>query len=1237
MPLSNQMPSRIAGDAPLVRLEMRHGAARPSWHDVAGEEFIIGSVAGCDLRIPGTNLPPIVAQVVRRADGLRIRKLAPTQPIFLNGQPVVTQATLAHGDVLQIGHVELHVHLALPEAAPTRRAEPAAAVSFVPIPPPPQYAPQPLAGASANVWQQYQQEVTQFREQQRQLKEQAHELESDRVIWYRRRDEIDREIQQQKLDLERERQGAIAQQQHTQAEARQVQDMRLQLQNREKEFETQLQEFTARVQTFQPRLAELTTREQAIAAREAQAAKSNADSQLAQQMQSQYQADLVRLDRLQVLLATKQQGTDAKSQEIEQRYAQMQRDAQELEEQARLLDGGHVRFKDEAERLTKQKAEQESLAGQLLERASMLEGQQAMLAAIRSKMDRLKEELRQQAQQLAEDRARNDEIATQLKQRLEQADKLKGELDAEYKERELERASHTERNAALHEAVTRIKELQDQLNAKEAELKELESKLNAQAAEQFEQTGLLRARAQQLVELQQRVEADRQSIRERETVLTQAEEARKALQEQLLRRGEELGARARAIEEQSQGLGGKEADLARARQQTDQERRAAQDQFEQLKADLETRAAEIQRLNTALTHREDNVRRQVERLKEAGLQIAAERKLAFESRTRWESDQGGVAEQMAKARTDLEAFRSDTLRQANELARALPELELRSQGAIDRLTQSREQLRGHLNELHTYARQSQEDLQELRAQIQAETDRLRQQELALHRARSEHRLAVTAFRQQIIDWQGRVGDMKHLFAQNESLLDLKQQALNAAAKEVDENSQKLAKQTETLHQQQREVAERKTEVEGHLGDMREWYRKKLRDLAGGAPPRRYTGEVLEMPKANVVNDPADESASQAQERASQGNEKASQGNEKASQGVYPLGTSSPGRDILSLTGDVDPADRKLGELLLQLELVDQEMLMPLWNEARRQRRSLRQVLLSSGAVTLYQMALIEAGNVDGLVLGPYRVVDRVQSSPRETLYRVFDPERSTVALLRHLAEAELADPVHPDEYRQRFGAAAKVSHPNLSATYEVSEINGRPAVLQEWVNGIASPDWPALAAVPGVWYRLLGQAGLGLQAAHAAGLVHGHLNIHSTVLTADGTLKLAGFGEPAWLVGTTEPANGVEADLQALGQIAVEWSMLAPRVKRSKPKPLPETLQNVIRGLGASAFGGLDRKDQTIMLPPFDENRLASATDLLTELDAVGADLPSNAEAWDRLIKHVGENATEGAALRRTA
>src|SRR5262245_40590041 len=73
---------------PPVRIEVRNGTSRPIIFDVSGEEFLIGSVPGCDLRLPGTNLPPVVCLIARQIDGVRLRKLAPTLPILVNGQPV---------------------------------------------------------------------------------------------------------------------------------------------------------------------------------------------------------------------------------------------------------------------------------------------------------------------------------------------------------------------------------------------------------------------------------------------------------------------------------------------------------------------------------------------------------------------------------------------------------------------------------------------------------------------------------------------------------------------------------------------------------------------------------------------------------------------------------------------------------------------------------------------------------------------------------------------------------------------------------------------------------------------------------------------------------------------------------------------------------------------------------------------------------------------------------------------
>jgi hypothetical protein len=331
-----------------------------------------------------------------------------------------------------------------------------------------------------------------------------------------------------------------------------------------------------------------------------------------------------------------------------------------------------------------------------------------------------------------------------------------------------------------------------------------------------------------------------------------------------------------------------------------------------------------------------------------------------------------------------------------------------------------------------------------------------------------------------------------------------------------------------------------------------------------------------------------------------------------------------------LTGDVDPGDRQLGDLLRTLQLVEPDTLTALLVEARKQRRSLRQILLASGCVTLYQMALIEAGNLDGLMLGPVRVVDRLRVTPHEAVYRVFDPRRGpnaggSQAVLRHLAEAVMEDAVRPDEFRQRFAAAAALRHPQLAATFEVLEIAGRPAALQEWLTGLPGPEWPPLTAAPGVWFRLVSQAALGLHTAHQAGLVHGRLEPACLVLTGDGILKVSGFGEPPWLREPAEavaPAEDAAGDLLALGRIAADWAAPAgPRRKGAKTKALPDSLLAILRRLGDDAG----------------DARLASAAALLEALDQAGADIPPNPEAWDRVLHHVREQEGAGAGLRQSA
>ena len=164
------------------------------------------------------------------------------------------------------------------------------------------------------------------------------------------------------------------------------------------------------------------------------------------------------------------------------------------------------------------------------------------------------------------------------------------------------------------------------------------------------------------------------------------------------------------------------------------------------------------------------------------------------------------------------------------------------------------------------------------------------------------------------------------------------------------------------------MTEKRVEVDKHLGDMRDWYKQKFREVAEtrwskyrNENPGTGDSGILKLPARDLETVAVPESAGVIAEA------------------------------ILSMPSDLDPADRKLGELLRSLDIIDRESLNVLWEDAKRQRRTLRHVLLSGGYLTLYQLALIESGNLNALMLGRFRVIDRLLSTQRESVYRVYDP------------------------------------------------------------------------------------------------------------------------------------------------------------------------------------------------------------------------------------------------------
>ena len=607
--------------------------------------------------------------------------------------------------------------------------------------------------------------------------------------------------------------------------------------------------------------ADLTTREQVVSHREGlvRTARDEFETE-----RLRFLDDLARFERRSAAIEEAERELRTRTQEVDVRLEHLKRDATEWEETVRLATSEQERLRAEAERLDRQKAELDSQSATLAERAGQLESQQAVVAVFRAKLDRSRQDMEREAWQLAAARIREDESLAELRRRIQEAEEVRAQLNAVQENTDQERHRLDERDSLLTAGLEEIRNQKESLATEAKRIQERESELDVRSAEFAEQAGMLKGRMTQAIDLQSRLEADRVAVREREAALSQSEEARQTLQEQLRKRAEELGARGKTLDEIARQLVAERASVNETRAAIESARHTAEDELASRRLELESRSATVDRQSIDFTDKEQTLARQVGRLKDVGTAVAAERKSLATARATWEADRAAAQEADRTAREHLEAFRSRAAADLDALRAQAPELDDQAKLALERLSAARDMLRGHLNELNEFARTSRTDLEAARAQIREEAERLREKNDALDRAKDEHRLAVAAFRQQLIEWQGTVGEMRRLLSSSENRLDAKQAAATEAATAATDAAQKLAEETDRLRREREEFTARRTEMERHLSDMREWYRKKLRELArsGKAEGGRRTADEELNPEPTLprLHDPSSSSS-----------------------------------------------------------------------------------------------------------------------------------------------------------------------------------------------------------------------------------------------------------------------------------------------------------------------------------------------------------------------------------------
>jgi serine/threonine protein kinase/tetratricopeptide (TPR) repeat protein len=155
----------------------------------------------------------------------------------------------------------------------------------------------------------------------------------------------------------------------------------------------------------------------------------------------------------------------------------------------------------------------------------------------------------------------------------------------------------------------------------------------------------------------------------------------------------------------------------------------------------------------------------------------------------------------------------------------------------------------------------------------------------------------------------------------------------------------------------------------------------------------------------------------------------------------------------------------------------------------------------------------EAGLPRGALLGRYIILDVLGAGGMGVVYAAYDPELDRKIALK-LVRSTLAGADGRARMVREAQAIARLSHPNVVAVYDVSNhLDQQMFVAMELVEGSTLTQW--LRDQPRSNRQILEvfiQAGRGLAAAHAAGLVHRDFKPDNVLVGRDGRARVVDFG-----------------------------------------------------------------------------------------------------------------------------
>lgn len=205
------------------------------------------------------------------------------------------------------------------------------------------------------------------------------------------------------------------------------------------------------------------------------------------------------------------------------------------------------------------------------------------------------------------------------------------------------------------------------------------------------------------------------------------------------------------------------------------------------------------------------------------------------------------------------------------------------------------------------------------------------------------------------------------------------------------------------------------------------------------------------------------------------------------------------------------------EMLVKSSLVESERLRSFLQQnaaLSSTPRKLAARLVAGGLLTNFQAEQLLLGKYRGFTLGKYRILERIGAGGHSTVYLAEHVVVKRRVAMKVLTTARANSPDALARFYREARAAGTLDHPNLVKAYDVDQDNGLHFLVMDYVNG------SSLQQIVSRFGRLsieqsahaIRQAAQGLQAAHAAGLVHRDVKPANILLDRNGVIRVLDLG-----------------------------------------------------------------------------------------------------------------------------